>query len=168
MKEIWFYIREEPYGWLSNFERTPFEVDGVIYPTNEHFYQSQKANTPELQEYIRNAPNATIAMGLGRLLEQPIYDKYLRDEWYADTWPNWPRKLDVMIKGLRHKFKDPRLRTLLLETGDAVLHEHTEDDFFWGDGGNGEGESWLGKCLMKIRLEIKSEIATNAAVEGQT
>lgn len=160
MKEIHFYIREEPYGWLSNFERTPFRVGVITYPTNEHYYQSQKGSTPVIREYIRQAPNATIAMGIGRMLEQPIYDKYLRDDWYDDSDTDWPKKLDVMLKGLRHKFKDPILRKLLFSTGDKILHEHTEDDFFWGDGGNGEGESWLGRLLMKVREEIKSESMT--------
>ena len=157
MKEILFYIREEPYGWLSNFERTPFEVDGKVYPTNEHYYQSEKANTPELQEYIRNAPNATIAMGLGRMLEMPIYDKYLRDDWFEDNEEGHPKKLDVMLKGLRHKFKNPRLQQMLIDTGHAIIHEHTKDDFFWGDGGNGEGDTWLGKLLMQVRDEIREE-----------
>jgi len=156
MKEILFYIREEAYGWLSNFERTPFEVDGKIYPTNEHYYQSQKGKSHELREYIRRAPNATIAMGIGRMLEQQPYDKYLADDWYKDAGTDHPKKLDVMLKGLRHKFKDPILRKLLLNTGDAVIHEHTEDDFFWGDGGNDEGESWLGKLLMQVREEIRT------------
>jgi len=155
-KEILFYIREEPYGWLSNFERSPFEVDGKTYPTNEHYYQSKKANNPVLEEYIRNAPNATIAMGLGRMLERQPYDKYLSDDWYKDAGTDYPRKLNIMLKGLRHKFKNPLLREKLLNTGDAEIHEHTEDDFFWGDGGNGKGESWLGKLLMKVREEIRT------------
>jgi len=152
MDEILFYIREEPYGWLSNFERTPFVVDGKRYLTNEHYFQSQKGKIPEVQEYIRVAPNATIAMGLGRMLEQPIYDKYLVDDW-CDA-----KKLDVMLKGLRCKFKDPRLRQLLLETENAVIHENSATDFFWGIGDDRTGESWLGKLIMQVREEIKQNV----------
>ena len=153
-EEILFYIREELYGWLSNFERTPFVVEGKMYPTNEHYYQSQKSKTPEIQEYIRGAPNATIAMGLGRMLEQQPYDKYLADDWDEGCGTDHPKKLDVMLKGLRHKFMNPRLRQLLIETGDAVIHENSEDDLFWGIG-DGTGESWLGKLLMQVRKEIR-------------
>ena len=128
-----------------------------MYPTNEHYYQSQKGKTPEIQEYIRGAPNATIAMGLGRMLEQQPYDKYLADDWYEGSGTDHPKKLDVMLKGLRHKFMNPRLHQLLIETGDAVIHENSEDDLFWGIGSDGTGESWLGKLLMQVREEINQK-----------
>ena len=74
----------------------------------------------------------------------------------VEDWDS--KKLDVMLKGLRHKFMNPRLHQLLIETGDAVIHENSEDDFFWGIGDDGTGESWLGKLLMQVREERKSEL----------
>ena len=57
-----------------------------------------------------------------------------------------------MYEGLRHKFlQNEDLRVKLLETGDKKLIEHTENDKFWGDGGNGKGENRLGILLMKLR-----------------
>ena len=144
---ILFFIREEPYGWLSNFERTPFDVDGILYHTNEHYYQSQKANNHIMNLYIREAPNATVAMVLGRQLE---HNKYLQKHMIED-WGS--KKKDVMLKGLRSKFQNSRLRRLLLDTGDAVLHENNPEDFYWGLA-DGTGESWLGKLLMQVRDEL--------------
>ena len=149
MEEIRFFIREEPYGWLSNFERTQFIVDGKIYPTNEHFYQSHKPIDPVHSKYIREAPNATVAMVLGRAYE---HDKYLKKY----TIKNWDDiKRFVMLTGLRQKFKNPKLRKLLVSTRDAILHEDNPDDFYWSIA-DGTGKSWLGKLLMQVRDELQS------------
>ena len=145
---IKFFIREESYGWLSNFERTPFEVDGVLYPNNETYYQSEKANNHIMNLYIRNAPNATVAMVLGRQLE---HNKYLQKHMTAD-WDS--KKKDVMLKGLRHKFQNPLLKKQLLSTGDAILHEDNPEDFYWAIA-DGTGESWLGRLLMQVRDELR-------------
>lgn len=146
-QRISFFIREEPYGFLSNFDRTPFKVDGVEYPTNEHYYQSQKANTPEVAEYIRSAPHARIAMVLGRDIERNKYlQKYMVDDWDE-------KKIPVMLKGLRAKFSTFPLRTWLLDTEDAILFENNPEDPFWSIGPDGNGASWLGRLLMQVRTE---------------
>jgi len=79
---IKFFIREEPYGFLSNFERTGFMGDawGTLYwyMTNEHYYQAQKANCQEMHDYIVEAPHARVAMVLGRQLE---HNKYLNEKY---------------------------------------------------------------------------------------
>ena len=158
MSEIRFFIRENPYGGLSNFERTKFYVGGELFKTNEHYYQAQKANDQRVREYIKNAPHARIAMVLGRQLERNKYlQKYMVEDWDS-------KKLDVMLKGLRCKFRIPRLRTLLLSTGDSVLHEDNPEDFYWGIG-DGTGESWLGKLLMQVRDELQTSNKTGDKVE---
>lgn len=49
------------------------------------------------------------------------------------------------------------LRTLLLGTGDAQLTEHTENDEFWGNGGDSSGRNELGRILMAIRDALGRE-----------
>jgi hypothetical protein len=39
---IWFYSKSPEYGWLSNFSEHAFTLDGVRWPSVEHFYQEQK------------------------------------------------------------------------------------------------------------------------------
>ena len=152
MKEIRFFIREEPYGFLSNFDRTPFVAwdswGYYLWPTNEHYYQAQKANCEDVHNWIQQAPHAVLAMVMGRELE---HNKYLKDKYMKKDWDK--QKLDVMFKGLRAKFNNVYLKKMLLETGDAVLHEDNPEDSFWGIG-DGSGESWLGKLLMQVRDEI--------------
>ena len=54
--QIYFYLRKDPWGWLSNFERTGFVVDGKKYATNEHYYQSKRTNNPIMEEYFVMPP----------------------------------------------------------------------------------------------------------------
>jgi len=48
----------------------------------------------------------------------------------------------------------PQLGALLRATGDAVLVEHTENDDYWGDGGDGSGGNHLGRILMAVRATL--------------
>lgn len=149
--EIRFFIREEPNGFLSNFERTPFYVDGKVYPTNEHYYQSQKTDDPELSRWIRYSPHARLAMVLGRQVE---HNKYLKEKYMKKNWDE--KKNDVMLKGLRAKFSVSFLAYQLRQTGDAVLHEDNPEDFYWAIA-DGTGQSMLGKLLMQVRDEISQD-----------
>ena len=63
-----------------------------------------------------------------------------------------------MRKAVLAKFtQHPRLRELLLFTGDALLIEHTVNDRYWGDGGDGSGKNMLGQVLMSVREQLRRE-----------
>lgn len=149
VERIGFYNRDEKYGWLSNFHRCEMFVDGVLYPTNEHYYQSQKASGEEFKRWIRLAPNPYHAMKAGRTLRAGKPGE-LKEKW-DDI------KLDIMLKGLRTKFTNPILRKRLLDTKDAFLFEDSPNDIFWGMV-NGKGENNLGMLIMFVRDEINSSM----------
>jgi len=67
--------------------------------------------------------------------------------------PDWEQvKLEIMYKALEAKFtQNPKLKKLLLSTGDAKLIENNPKDDFWGIGVDKTGENHLGKLLMKLR-----------------
>ena len=46
------------------------------------------------------------------------------------------------------------LRDMLLATCDAKLVERTENDAYWGDGGDGSGRNMLGRILMEVRDKL--------------
>jgi len=141
---IRFYRVKEAYGEFSNFARYPVHMDGEIWPTSEHYYQAQKYAGTELEEKVRNAKNAWYAAKFGRELGP------LPEDWEKI-------KVDIMYEVVLAKFtQHPDLRKLLLDTGDAVLIEHTRQDSFWADGGDGTGENWLGKILMMVREDLRS------------
>ena len=141
---IRFYRANDNYGEFSNFARYPVHIDGKIWPTSEHYFQAQKYTGTELEEKVRNAKNAFYAAKFGRELG-PL----------PDDWENI--KVDIMCEVVLAKFtQHPDLRKLLLDTDDAILIEHTRKDSFWGDGGDGTGENWLGKILMMVREDLRS------------
>ena len=72
---------------------------------------------------------------------------------------NWDDKKDnVMFEALRAKFtQHPELGQMLRDTGNAKIIEHTENDAYWGDGGDGKGKNKLGKILMKVREELREK-----------
>ena len=49
----------------------------------------------------------------------------------------------------------PGLRAALLDTGSLILVEHTANDRYWGDGGNGTGQNRLGRLLMELREQLE-------------
>lgn len=60
-----------------------------------------------------------------------------------------------MREVVRAKFEQhPALLGLLLSTGDAEIVEHTRNDAYWGDGGDGSGLNMLGRILMEVRQEL--------------
>ena len=66
-------------------------------------------------------------------------------------------KIQIMYEATKAKFSaNPKLKELLVSTGDAYIAEHSETDNFWGDGGDDSGQNHLGKILMKIRDEFKA------------
>ena len=73
--------------------------------------------------------------------------------------PDWGSiKVTVMRALVQQKFKEPRLRELLLKTGGAKLVEgNSWGDQFWGVCKD-EGENWLGRILMDERARIQKAL----------
>ncbi len=63
-----------------------------------------------------------------------------------------------MYEAVKAKFtQHTELQELLLNTHPAYLIEHTENDDYWGDGGDGSGKNKLGKVLVQVREELRKE-----------
>lgn len=87
-----------------------------------------------------------VAARLGRSRAQPI-----RADWEQV-------KDELMKTALLAKFRQNKdIREILLSTGDAQLVEHTRNDRYWGDGGDGSGKNKLGLLLMEVRAELRQE-----------
>lgn len=139
------FTQTSGFGFLSNFYASTISIDGKLYPTVEHAYQAHKTINDSSRELIRKSGSPQQAKKLGRALP-------LRQDW-DDV------KLPLMRKFLVEKFKNPLLRPLLLETGDAELvYKNTWNDKFWGVC-RGSGENWLGRLLEEIREEARKEYA---------
>jgi ribA/ribD-fused uncharacterized protein len=146
MKRIRFYRVDELYGEFSNFSAHPIEIKGKVWPTSEHFFQAQKFADTAHEEEVRGAKSPMVAAQMGRSRERP-----LRTDWETV-------KDDVMREALRAKFSQhPNLRILLLKTGEAEIIEHTSNDRYWADNGDGTGQNRLGQLLMELRESLRNE-----------
>jgi len=141
---IRFYSVRQPYGCFSNFAPYPVRLKGVLRPTSEHYFQAQKfVGTPH-EEAIRAVASPMVAARMGRSRARPLR-------------PDWEKvKDEIMYEVVRAKFEQHSdLRSILLDTGEAAIVEHTERDAYWGDGGDGSGQNRLGQILMRVREELR-------------
>jgi ribA/ribD-fused uncharacterized protein len=144
-----FYSVKTSYGEFSNFALFPITIDGVVWPSSEHFYQAQKFLDHDLQERVRSAPTPYEAAKIGRDETLPM-----RDDW-DDV------KDGFMLIALREKYSEYKvLHDLLLSTNNAHLYEHTTNDCYWADCGDRTGKNRLGEELMQVRAELKAADAS--------
>lgn len=139
-----FYSVGDEHGCFSNFAPYPIRLGGKIWPTSEHYFQAQKFEDEGQREAVRKAKSPMLAARMGRDRKNK-----LRRDWESV-------KVSVMTEAMRAKFtQHDELLATLLGTGDAKIVEHTENDDYWGDGGDGSGKNMLGQILMRIRSELK-------------
>jgi N-glycosidase YbiA len=143
---IEFYSKTNAYSQFSNFSPHGIEMDGLWYPTVEHYFQAMKFPGHEHAEKIRLAAKPAVAKQLGRSRKVPI-----RGDWEAV-------KVEIMRAAVRKKFQShAELAEVLLGTGDEQLVEAAPADYFWGCGKSGSGQNWLGKILMEVRSELRAQ-----------
>ncbi len=147
METINFYKTIGKYGCFSNFSRRPVVMDNKTWATSEHYFQAMKFLGTKHEEEVRHAQSPMEAASMGRDRSRP-----LRSDWEQV-------KDDIMREVVLAKFKQCKsCRDTLLSTGEAVLVEHTVNDKYWGDGGDGKGKNMLGKILMEVRDILRKEV----------
>jgi hypothetical protein len=152
MPAITFYTANEPYGCFSNFSHHGFELDGLWWPTSEHYFQAQKFAGTMHEELVRLAPSPRAAARMGRDRSRPP-----RADWEVV-------KDDVMRKAVLRKFEHRAdLRALLLDTGNEEIIENSPIDSYWGCGADGQGKNMLGKILMETRDILRERVAKRDA-----
>ncbi|WP_078854875.1 NADAR family protein [Streptomyces sp. NRRL F-5135] len=145
---------------LSQWWPSPFTVDGVTYPTAEHWMMAAKARLFKDEEAERSAieaGNPALAKRAGRLVRG--FDESV-----------WEReRYGIVVAGSVHKFgHHPELRSFLLATGDRTLVEASPTDRVWGiglaadderarDPARWRGLNLLGFALMEARERLRSE-----------
>lgn len=125
-------VFHDEYLFLSNLYLIDLKSGNTIYKSAEHFYQAENTETPK---------SAKI---LGRFFASKI-------DW--DVY-----KVGVMVKILRLKFRNKKLKRLLRETSSIeLINSNHHHDMFWGvcncTKHQRTGLNMLGKILMKIRRE---------------
>lgn len=140
---IGFYPRE--FSVFDNFSSFKVLVDGVLYSTVEHAYQTYKfiESAPDVAKQIMDCYSAHDAQKIA----------YANKDKQRKDWDDV--KLDVMEKLLRLKLEqNPYVKKKLLQTKDYLICEDSPKDSFWGIGPNRNGRNELGKLWMKLRDEM--------------
>lgn len=145
---------------LSQWYPSEFVVDGVTYPTAEHFMMAEKARLfadSQARQAIRSAGTPEEAKSLGRSVRG--FDSAI---WSA-------QRSEVVTRGSVAKFSaNASLRSYLVGTGDQVLVEASPVDPIWGIGLAADhpdatkpsawrGQNLLGIALMQARAQLAIE-----------
>ncbi|MCQ4043582.1 NADAR family protein [Streptantibioticus rubrisoli] len=144
-------------GCLSQWWPAEFTVDGVRYPTAEHWMMAGKARLfgdERTAAKVLAAGHPNEAKALGR--QVPGFDEEL---WARHRW-------ELVVQGNVAKFgQHPGLRDFLLGTGSRVLVEASPLDRVWGiglaadderaaDPARWRGLNLLGFALMEARARL--------------
>ena len=158
MNIIGFHNPDEPYGFLSNWYRSEFSVDGIKFTSMEQYMMYKKAilfEDAEIASQILKTDDVVLIKELGRKVSN-----------YNDTVWNGMRQV-VIYKGLLEKFRqNDDLKKSLLDTGDNMLAECAVKDCVWGIGlsmtdnnkndiNAWRGQNLLGFSLMLVRDELR-------------
>lgn len=146
---------------FSQWFEAAFEVDGIRYPTAEHFMMAEKARLfadDAALKLVLEAANPGAAKAAGRQVAG--YDD--------KTWSE--RRWDIVVQANLEKFSQNRsLREFLLSTQDRVLVEASPVDKIWGTGIAADDEragipaQWSGLNLLGFALmEVRSRLAQSA------
>ncbi len=162
---FWGYEAGEKEGEVgkscfSQWHDSPFELDGFVWPTAEHYMMAQKAiifKDSQSLQMIKNTNSPREAKALGRMVknfDNKIWDKH---------------KYEVVLLANIAKFTaHPELKEFLLSTGDDIIVEASPYDRVWGigldqtdprcnDPKKWMGENLLGYVLMHARELLKDD-----------
>lgn len=137
------------YRFLSNYHQVPIIYNNNMYQSTEAAYQAAKClkETDKAPFFVIGAGTARKRgskefMKLNKILMVPNWDEVKKQIMYDVNLIKYATNHDLGYK--------------LLATGDKYLEETNYwGDIFWGVC-DGIGDNELGKCLMKIREELKT------------
>ena len=141
-----FLSRSDSSEPLSSFAYSPFELDGAIWPSVEHYFQAMKFTDPEQQTNILEAKNPRQARKKGRSRLKKI-----RGDWKTT-------KQAFMTRAIYTKCRSyPEIAKQLIDSYPNQIIENSQYDYFWGCGRDRRGQNYYGKILMAVRDKLMSE-----------
>ncbi len=158
---VFFHKPEEPYGFLSNWFYSPFDINGVHYTSAEQYIMHQKCllfGDESSAKAILSTEDPERHQSIGR-----------QAKGYVNTvWAGF-RQI-IAVRGLFEKFRqNDNLKDKLLETNEAYLVECAHTDRIWAcgkrvdepdrfDASKWNGQNILGFSLMEVRRSFQLHI----------
>ena len=155
---VFFHKPDEPYGYLSNWYLSPFELDGIHFSSNEQYIMYKKCS------FFGDFVFAEAVLSTDDPAEQQSLGRNAKG-FNGNVWAGMRQM--VAYEGLMAKFsQNNSLKQKLLETGDAVLVECAGSDKVWACGrklndarrfdmNQWDGQNILGFTLMSVRDYLK-------------
>lgn len=148
------------FFWGTNFSqwaKSPFEIDGVVFNTAEQFMMYKKAllfNDFKQVEKIMKTSDPRVQKQLGKEVEnfdRDRWQKHCKSFVYEANYAKFTQNLDMLKE--------------LVVTDGTTLVEASPEDNIWGIGlavdnpkaqsrDTWEGTNWLGEILTNVRDEI--------------
>jgi len=163
-----FFMGNEKLTEFRGFENgydAKIVVDGVTFPTVEHYYQWSKA------KMFGDADAEKKIMKTASSKSVKTYGKKVKN-FEEEKWDE--KKIEIMRIGLRAKFSQhPELKDLLVSTKDRPIGEADPRDKYWGIGTGADtskakdpakwpGKNMLGKLLTDLRDEFSGDGSASA------
>jgi len=151
---------------LSQWWPARFCVEGVTYPTAEHFMMAEKARLfgdESTRARILTTRHPKTAKELGREVRH-----FKQNVWHKE-------RFHIVVRGNLAKFEQNRdLGAYLLSTGDKVLVEASPYDDIWGIGLAADDQraknpaQWRGLNLLGFALMEVRQILRTGGSDAQT
>lgn len=137
------FDKSSPFSTISDH---PFLLEDIQWKTAEHYYQACKYKGLGYADTIIVADDGQQAYDLG-------------NRWLKRKARGWKDSRQLyMTRALFRKVKEySDVEEALLATGDALLLETSQYDYFWGTGRDQRGKNMLGNVWMDIRKKLRSE-----------
>jgi len=149
--------------WPSNWEHSPFELDGIRYNCVEQCMMASKA------KLFKDSQSLTKIMAATDPKDQKRYGREVKN--FSE--PKWAQvRYDIVLRATVQKYKqNPELLQLLLATGTDKFVEASPTDRVWGIGMrkddrgvenriNWRGMNLLGKAIDEARDIIRKELGS--------
>ena len=147
---VYFHLPSEPFGFLSNWDLSGFDLDGIHFTSNEQFIMYRKAVI--LADHV----TAQKILATDSPDEQQLLGRGVSG-FNATVWDG--QRQAVAYRGLYAKFsQNEDLKKKLLATGDAFLVECAFKDLIWACGWHLDDEQrrdidrWRGRNILGFTL----------------
>lgn len=167
-KLVLFWTANDLY---SNFYFEPFEHNGISFKWSEQAVMYAKAKLFKAPQVILDSILAAETPASCKSIGRSPLIPFDEDVWQV-------HRERVYYEVLVSKFALPNLREELLTTGDRTLVEASPYDKIWGIGMSAyadgvenpskwKGLNLLGKVLMRVREDIKDDLAAELVKETE-
>ena len=154
-----FNTTKNKYSSFSNFHKSPFTYQNIVWNNAEQAYQAMKfyynnndvndTKRMELVKGIINTDSALEAKKIGHM------KGLIRLDWNSMNNSGFSTKEEFMIEIITAKVEqNPSIKKLLIQTGASKIVEGSTDNDFWSIGREGNGRNMLGFIYMLVRDKL--------------